>query len=125
MQTVLTIVAIFLGVFAFAFGVAGVVGMMRFDRKEGVGLTIADGFLSGGIFTMLSDIAASWPHRPEQRRLIYIGLTCGALCVVAIVTSRRAGEPTPNHSLQPTPDGVVSSAFAGGVTAPAWLSLGR
>ena len=30
-----------------------------------------------------------------------------------------------NHALQPTPDGVVSSAFAGYVTVPAWLSLGR
>src|SRR6185503_2812026 len=31
----------------------------------------------------------------------------------------------PNHSLQPTPAGVGSSAFAGYVTGPAWLSLGR
>jgi hypothetical protein len=32
---------------------------------------------------------------------------------------------TPNQSLQPTPVGVVSSAFAGHVTDPAWLSLSR
>jgi len=30
-----------------------------------------------------------------------------------------------NHALQPTPGCVGSSAFAGGVTSPAWLSLGR
>jgi len=30
-----------------------------------------------------------------------------------------------NHALQPTPVGVGSSAFAGYVTSPAWLSLGR
>jgi hypothetical protein len=27
----------------------------------------------------------------------------------------------PNHSLQPTPDGAGSSAFAGYVTGPGWL----
>ena len=101
MQTVLTVVAIFLGVFGFAFGLAGVVGMMRDDRKEGVGSIIADGFLSGGILTMLSDIATSWPHRPEQGRFIYIGLICGALCVVAIIAARRATEPTPRKLLEP------------------------
>lgn len=31
----------------------------------------------------------------------------------------------PNKSLQPTPVGVVSSADAGHVVDPAWLSLGR
>lgn len=31
----------------------------------------------------------------------------------------------PNKSLQPTPVGVGSSAFAGHVVAPAWLSLSR
>ena len=31
----------------------------------------------------------------------------------------------PNHALQPTPVGAGSSAFAGHVTSPAWLSLGR
>ena len=31
----------------------------------------------------------------------------------------------PNHSLQPTPVGAGISAFAGCVTGPAWLSLGR
>ena len=30
-----------------------------------------------------------------------------------------------NQSLQPTPVGVVCSAFAGHVIGPAWLSLGR
>jgi hypothetical protein len=30
-----------------------------------------------------------------------------------------------NKSLQPTPVGAGSSAFAGHVTGPAWLSLGR
>jgi hypothetical protein len=33
--------------------------------------------------------------------------------------------PSPNKSLQPTPVGVGISAFAGYVTDPAWLSLGR
>jgi hypothetical protein len=32
---------------------------------------------------------------------------------------------TPNQSLQPTPDGAASSAFAGHVTSPAWLSFCR
>jgi len=32
---------------------------------------------------------------------------------------------THNHALQPTPVGVGSSAFAGYVAGPAWLSLGR
>jgi len=32
---------------------------------------------------------------------------------------------TPNHALQPTPVGVVSSAGAGHVVAPAWLSFVR
>jgi hypothetical protein len=95
MHTLLTILAIFLGVFGFAFGLAGAVGMMRFDRKEGVGLTIIDGFLAGGVLTMLSDIAANWSHRPEQRRLIYTGLFCSALCVVAIIAARRLDEQTP------------------------------
>jgi len=31
----------------------------------------------------------------------------------------------PNHALQPTPVGVVSSADADHVIVPAWLSLGR
>ena len=31
----------------------------------------------------------------------------------------------PNQSLQPTPDGVVSSAHAGHVVVPAWLSSSR
>ena len=31
----------------------------------------------------------------------------------------------PNQSLQPTPVGAGMSAFAGHVTGPAWLSLGR
>jgi len=31
---------------------------------------------------------------------------------------------TANHALQPTPVGAGSSAFAGYVTGPAWLSLG-
>ena len=30
-----------------------------------------------------------------------------------------------NHTLHPTPIGVVSSAYAGHVVDPAWLSLGR
>ena len=30
-----------------------------------------------------------------------------------------------NHALQPTPVGVVSSAFAAHTVVPAWLSLGR
>lgn len=31
----------------------------------------------------------------------------------------------PNKTLQPTPDGVVSSADADHVVVPAWLSFGR
>jgi hypothetical protein len=31
----------------------------------------------------------------------------------------------PNQSLQPTPVGIVSSAHAGHVTGPAWLSFCR
>lgn len=39
--------------------------------------------------------------------------------------ARRLQEVRPNQSLQPTPVGVVSSADAGHVVAPAWLSFGR
>jgi hypothetical protein len=39
--------------------------------------------------------------------------------------SRTAKDVRPNQSLQPTPNGAGGSAFAGCVTGPAWLSLGR
>jgi hypothetical protein len=35
------------------------------------------------------------------------------------------GVLTPNKSLQPTPVGRLSSAFAVDITHPAWLSSGR
>lgn len=41
---------------------------------------------------------------------------------VFVITDRQM---TPNQSLQPTPVSVVSSADAGHVVVPAWLSLGR
>ncbi len=48
----------FLAVFGFAFGLAGLIGMMRMGRKrETLGLSIADAFLTGGLFTFLSDLS--------------------------------------------------------------------
>jgi hypothetical protein len=47
------------------------------------------------------------------------------LVVGEAVFDRWLCQLPPNHALQPTRVGVGSSAFAGYVTGPAWLSLGR
>ncbi len=87
-HTVLIILATFLGLLGFAFTLAGVLGMFQLDRKEGVGSTMVDAFLSGGVLTALRDLHQHWPHRPEQRRFIYLGITCIVLCAIFLVAAR-------------------------------------
>ncbi|MCL4787595.1 MAG: hypothetical protein KJ070_12505 [Verrucomicrobia bacterium] len=100
MHTVLIILATFLGLLGFAFTLAGVLGMFQFDRKEGVGSTMVDAVLSGGVFTALGDLRQNWMHRPAQRRFIYLGIICVVLCGISLVAARRL---KPEHLDQAPP----------------------
>ena len=85
MDNFYTISSIFLSAFGFALGVGGLIGMIRTDRDgENLGLRLTDSFLTGGLFTLVSDISANWSHRPVPRRLICIGL---AMNVLALITA--------------------------------------
>lgn len=90
----LTILACFAGMFAFAFGLSGVAGLVEVhpqSKKEGEPTKhtrhafwwILDAFLSGGALGMMS---MNWSSRPAERRLFCAGLACGvvtiALCVI-------------------------------------------
>ena len=116
METILTILAILFGLFGWAFLLAGLFGMMDFDRKKGVGLAIADVFLIGGILKMLSDLAENWWHRLEQRRFIYVGLLCFALCGIAILITRKIDAERPD-------DGSYRTGMALSFEMPASLRL--
>jgi hypothetical protein len=86
--------------------------------------------LAAGALVVLKDLRF-------RSRLLSILLTAVLLvwmCCMAIalflpftllISPRQARVESPNKSLQPTPGGAGISAFAGHVTGPAWLSLGR
>jgi len=83
------ILAILLGMIGHGFGLAGVLGMIRFDRKEGMAFRITDSFLTGGILSLLTDIAANWKQKPRQRRFIYAAVVSLALCLFAVLCAQR------------------------------------
>jgi len=87
---VLTILACFTGSFAFAFGTAGVVGLMDFERKgrRAAILTIVDHLAAGGLFSAGRDISENWQHRPFERRLLLLGLAWGIICLALPIVIR-------------------------------------
>jgi len=91
MTTLLTILACFSGVFAFAFGAAGFIGLMSFEppsKKGGLLVCLLDHTFTGGAFTALSDIARNWQSRPAQRRMLYVGLACGVASITLVIIIR-------------------------------------
>lgn len=60
-----------------------------------------------------------------QLQLIWLLFAAGTWTVTILLYRLICRRPPANHALQPTPDGAGRSAFAGRVTGPAWLSLGR
>ena len=57
--------------------------------------------------------------------LVFVVVHDSMLPMSENIFNRLHGPRTPNRPLQPTSVGAASSAFAGYVTGPAWLSLGR
>jgi uncharacterized membrane protein len=91
MLTFLTILACFAGVFAFAFGTAGFLGLMSFEppsKKGGLLLGLLDHTFTFGAFTALSEISRNWDSRTAERRLLYVGLACGVACIILVVVIR-------------------------------------
>jgi hypothetical protein len=85
MTALLIILACFAGIFAFAYGTAGLVGLLDLDRppgKNSVVLLLLDQLLTLGLGTFVSTIARNWSRRPEERRLLGIAAVCGALCLL-------------------------------------------
>jgi len=86
MHTLLIILACFTGTFGFAFSTAGFLGMMDFKPRAGksVVLFLLDNIVTGGIGSMLRDIAANWRDRAPERHLFYIGLLSSITCLALI-----------------------------------------
>jgi uncharacterized membrane protein len=92
MTAFLTILACFAGVFAFAFGAAGFLGLMSFEppsKKGGLLLGLLDHTFTFGAFTALSEISRNWESRPAERRLLYVGFACGVACIILVVIIRK------------------------------------
>lgn len=92
MTALLTILACFAGVFAFAFGMAGFVGLVSFeppkDKRGAVG-TLIDHLVTGGFISILRDIERNWPEREAERRLLYLGFACGLACIVLVMLVKQ------------------------------------
>jgi hypothetical protein len=90
MTTLLTILACFTGAFAFAFGTAGLIGLLSFEQaKRGTFLCILDYVVTGGAVTGFRDIAHNWSKRVPERRLLCVGLACGVACVTLVLLIGR------------------------------------
>jgi uncharacterized membrane protein len=88
MVATLTTVACFAGVFAIAFGVAGVIGLMDLDppkTRPGTLLAFIDLVFTGGVLAICQDMLRNWSSRPSERRLLLAGIGCGCLCVAIVV----------------------------------------
>ena len=89
--TLLTILACFAGVFAFAFGMAGFLGLVNWEpSKEKRSLFFFfDQLVAGGVISMLRDIAQNWRSRTTERRMLCLGVACGLLCIILVTLVRR------------------------------------
>jgi hypothetical protein len=90
MTTFLTILAIHTGLFAFAFGLAGWVGLLDLDlepprRNRTILLRLLDHLLTGGLVWVTRDIARNWPRRRTERRFIYVALANAVACFTLIL----------------------------------------
>lgn len=87
MTTLLIVLASFTGLFAFGFGLAGVIGLQSYELPEGNQrrlFLVADYFVTGGVLSMMQNIAENWSKRVAERRLVYAGLANGVACVVIL-----------------------------------------
>lgn len=100
MISLLQILACFAGVFAFAFVVAGLAGlaMPENDGRSGIGSgpspsQMVDMLLTGGCFTLISNIGKNWEHRPAERRMLFGGIGLALVCLMLIAAVKEyAGE---------------------------------
>jgi hypothetical protein len=91
MTELLTVVAIMAGLFAFGFGLAGVLGLVDFEPTEERRPRLAfllDQLVAGGIATLLHDVGRNWSLRNTERRLVYVGIASGILCVLLLIILR-------------------------------------
>ncbi len=66
MNALLIILACLAGVFAFAFGFAGIAGLMNFEPpkdRRGAFLMFVDHLVAGGLVSMFRDIVRNWTER--------------------------------------------------------------
>jgi hypothetical protein len=92
MTTLLTILACFAGVFAFAFGTAGFLVLVSFEppkEKRSAFLFFLDHLFAGGLVSMLRDVAHNWSQRVTERRLLCLGLACGLACIILVTVITR------------------------------------
>ncbi len=85
MSTAVLCIAIFLGICAWAFLLAGAISFYDTERQTvrgfGVILFFIDIFVNLGILTMLFVSAKNWRRKPEARRLLYTGVSCWAVAL--------------------------------------------
>jgi hypothetical protein len=77
--------------FCFAFGLAGLIGLMSLDTPKdqtGTFLAFSDHLFAGGHISMFSDAAENWPHRATERRLFLLGIACGFVCALLLVITK-------------------------------------
>jgi hypothetical protein len=88
MTELLTVIAILAGLFAFGFGLAGILGLVDFEPTEERRPRLAfvlDQFVAGGIGTMLHDVGRNWARRSTERRLVYVGTASGVVCILMLL----------------------------------------
>jgi MFS family permease len=91
MTELLTVVAILAGLFAFGFGLAGILGLVDFEPTEERRprlVFVLDQLVAGGIGTMLHDVGRNWAWRSTERRFVYVAIASGIVCVL-MLTIRR------------------------------------
>jgi hypothetical protein len=92
MAILLTILACFAGVFAFAFGASGLIGLMNFrpqSGKRGGFLLLLDHLVFGGLVSAFRDIAHNWSKRAAERNLLCIGIACAVVCITLVMLIKR------------------------------------
>lgn len=87
MATLFTVLACFAGVFAFAFGLAGLLGLLDHQPpkdKRHLSLFLIDHLIAAGVVSTVREAGNSWEKRPKERNLLCTGFVCGVLCLLLL-----------------------------------------
>jgi quinol-cytochrome oxidoreductase complex cytochrome b subunit len=93
METACIILACFSGMLGFGFALAGLLGMINFDKHydyESISQMkmlghLLDMIVTQGLFFMVSEIARNWSSRPTERRFFFFGVGCLVVFVISLM----------------------------------------